>query len=116
MATIDETYVGKPIATLNAERSVRGQATYVADVHQPGELHVAILRSSEPHARIMSIDTAAARTLPGVKLVLTGAEIKDVIRPQVCAFAFAGQRDPETRCLAIDVVRYVGEPVAVVVA
>ncbi|HEY0605382.1 MAG TPA: xanthine dehydrogenase family protein molybdopterin-binding subunit [Herpetosiphonaceae bacterium] len=116
MATIDQTYVGKPVATLNAERSVRGQAIYLADVHQPGELHVAILRSSEPHARIKSIDTAAARALPGVKQVLTGAEIVDVIQPQVCSFAFAGQRDPETRPLAIDVVRYVGEPVAVVVA
>lgn len=116
MAATDELYVGRPVVTLNAERSVRGQATYIADVHQPGELHVAILRSSEPHARLRSIDTAAARALPGVKLVLTGAEILDQIQPQVCVFAFAGQRDPETRCLAIEVVRYVGEPVAVVVA
>src|SRR5689334_12832662 len=112
MATSDQSYVGKPVATLNAERSVRGQATYVADIHQPGELHVAILRSSEPHARIMRIDTTAARALPGVKLVLTGAEIVDQIQPQVCTFAFAGQRDPQTRPLAIDVVRYVGESVA----
>lgn len=116
MAAIDQPYVGQPVATLNAERSVRGQATYLADLHQPGELHVAILRSTESHARIKSIHTTAARALPGVKLVLTGAEIVDVIQPQVCVFAFADQRDPQTRCLAVDVVRYVGEPVAVVVA
>jgi carbon-monoxide dehydrogenase large subunit len=109
-------YVGRSVPSRNAERAVRGRVAYLADLHQPGELHAAIFRSSEAHARICSIDTTAAWSLPGVHLVLTGAEILDDARPQVCIFQVPGQRDPQTRCLADAIVRYVGEPVAVVVA
>lgn len=108
--------VGQPIPSLSAERFVRGRGTYLADVHQPGELHVAILRSTEPHARIRAIDTTAARALPGVVLVVTGADLLAEVGPQVSFVKLPGQREAETRCLATDIARFVGEPVAAVVA
>jgi aerobic carbon-monoxide dehydrogenase large subunit len=107
--------VGQPVPSLRAEQLIRGRGSYLADLHQPGELHVAILRSSQPHARIRSIDTEAARALPGVALIVTGADLLDVA-PQVSLVKLPGQRDPQTRCLAVEVVRFVGEPLAAVVA
>ena len=56
-------------------RFIRGQGRYVDDVALPGMLHGAVLRSPFAHARIVSIDTSAARAVPGVHAVLTGADI-----------------------------------------
>lgn len=108
--------VGQSVASLQAERLVRGRGSYLADLHQPGELHVAILRSTVAHARIHSIDTSAARALPGVELVVTGADLIERVGPQVSLVMSPGQRDACTRCVAPEVVRFVGEPVAAVVA
>lgn len=87
-----------------------GTAQYVADVRQTDELHAAVLRSPHPHARIRSIDTRAARRLPGVHAVLTAADVTDN--------RYLDYREPDRdrRVLARDVVRYVGEPVALVAA
>ncbi|MBV9171017.1 MAG: xanthine dehydrogenase family protein molybdopterin-binding subunit [Chloroflexi bacterium] len=57
---------------------VTGSARYTADVQMPGMLHLAYTRSPRPHARIVRIDTSAARAVPGVRAVLTGADIGDV--------------------------------------
>ena len=58
------------------QRFVRGQGTYVDDVHLPGMLYGAVLRSPHPHARILSIDTVAAEAHPKVKAVITGETLE----------------------------------------
>jgi xanthine dehydrogenase molybdenum-binding subunit len=71
------TNIGKRVPKLDAEDKARGKAQYVQDVKLPGMLHGAIKWSEHPHARIVSIDTSKAEALPGVKAVLTGADLPD---------------------------------------
>ncbi|MHC4766459.1 MAG: xanthine dehydrogenase family protein molybdopterin-binding subunit [Planctomycetota bacterium] len=77
--TIDkETLIGKRIPKLDAPKKVTGEAMYLHDLELPGMLAARILRSDRVHARIVSIDTTAARALPGVKAVLTAADTPGV--------------------------------------
>src|SRR5919202_2327300 len=86
---------------------VTGAARYTADVQMPGMLHLAYTRSPLPHARIVSIDTAAARAVPGVHAVLTGADI---------GFVGLGRQLQDWPALAGDRVRMIGDRVAAVAA
>src|SRR5215211_5042271 len=86
---------------------VTGSARYTADYSLPGMLWLAYARSPRPHARIVSIDTAAARQVAGVHAVLTGADIGPVR---------LGRRLLDWPILAIDRVRMVGDRVAAVAA
>ena len=84
-------------------------------------LHVAVLRSPHPHARIRSLDVAKARILPGVVTVLTAKDIEGVLQHvptgiSVYATTFDEIEAPEHPVLARDKVCYVGQPVAMVVA
>jgi carbon-monoxide dehydrogenase large subunit len=79
-------------------------------------LHAAFLRSPLPHARIASIDVEEARGMPGVHAVLTAADLPEGLGAQPCTHLFEGQRETPYYALTGDVVRYSGEPVAVVVA
>jgi carbon-monoxide dehydrogenase large subunit len=79
-------------------------------------LHAAFLRSPFPHARISRIDVAEALALAGVEAVLTGADFPDDLPPQPINHLFHGQRETPHYALARDRVRYVGEPVAIVLA
>jgi CO/xanthine dehydrogenase Mo-binding subunit len=88
---------------------VTGRARYVTDLTQPGMLHAALLRSPHAHARIRSIDVTAARAVPGVHAVVTSADL-DWCDP------YFGPAFRDRPILAIDVVRYEGEPVAAAVA
>lgn len=90
-----------------------GRARFVDDLPEPGNcLHLAILRASEGHARIVSLDLDAARALPGVVAVLSGADVAALSKPLM-----VGVRLPmECWPIAQDRVRYNGEPVALVVA
>ncbi len=99
--------VGKDVPRTDAIPKVTGAAQYVADLHFPGMLHAAVLRSPHPHARIVSIDTRAAAALPGVKAVVTGA---DTAKRKWGAFR------PDLYPLAVEKVRYVGDEVAAVAA
>ncbi len=92
---------------LDALAKATGDVRYVADVSPPGLAHAAVARSTYPHARIVSIDTAAARALPGVVGVYTAADV---------APGTYGRGLRDTPILARDKVRFVGEPVALVVA
>lgn len=92
----------------DAALKAQGQFEYASDLHADGMLHGQTVRSPHPHARIVSIDTARARALPGVRAVLTHADVP-------------GQRTygiefPDQPVLAFDRVRYRGEPVAIVAA
>src|SRR3712207_1543639 len=87
---------------------VTGAATYAADITRPAMLWGKILRSPYPHARIISIDTSAAKALPGVHAVLTGADLPEDY--------LIGRAMRDMPVLARDVVRFVGEKVAAVAA
>lgn len=87
---------------------VTGRAEYVTDLVIPGMLHGFVVRSPAIHARIVSIDTSAARSVHGVLEVLTGDD--------VASFGCWGVVLKDRPIISIDRVRYVGEPVAVVIA
>src|ERR1700682_4529080 len=100
--------IGKPLPRVDAVTKVTGRAVYADDMLLPRTLHCRILRSPHPHARIVSIDTSAARRMPGVLAVITGAElpIKVGILPVT----------QDERALEHEKVRYVGDPIAAVAA
>ena len=104
---MEESTLGKDVPQIGARSKVQGRAQYAGDIKLPGMLHGKVLRSPYPHARIVSIDTSAARALPGVKAVLTGAD---------CPRAMWGVHHKERRILAEGVVRFAGEEVAAVAA
>ncbi len=110
-------FIGSAVERLEDLRFLRGRGEYVGDVTRPGLLHAAILRSQVAHGRIRSIGTAAALALPGVHAVLTAADIGPLIpRIPLRQEAMAAFRPFEQPVIAHGKVRYVGEPVAVVVA
>ena len=93
-------------------RFLVGRGRFVDDITLPNMAHAAVLRSPHAHARIKSIDTAAAQALPGVLAVITGEEAAKQTGPLPC---FANP-PVEQRCIALGKVRHVGEPVVLVVA
>ena len=109
-------YVGHPLKRVEDPRLIKGLATYVDDLHPAGLLYAAILRSPYAHARIGRIDTTAARALPGVVAVLTGADVNDKCGTVPCASDIPGLKSPAHTVLAGDRVYFVGHTVAVVVA
>jgi carbon-monoxide dehydrogenase large subunit len=109
-------YVGQPIKRVEDPRLIKGAATYVDDLKLPGMLHAAILRSPHAHARLGTVETRAARALPGVRGVFTGADLNDRCGTIPCASSIEGLKAPRHTTLAGDRVYFVGHPVAVVVA
>ena len=109
---------GSGIRRREDPRLLTGTARYTADFVLPGMAHAAILRSPHGHARIRGIETAAAKAAPGVVAVFTGADIEGALQPIPCAWLLpnAGLKTAPYRAIAKDVVRYVGDAVAVVVA
>ncbi|MCY4352495.1 MAG: xanthine dehydrogenase family protein molybdopterin-binding subunit, partial [Gemmatimonadetes bacterium] len=112
--------VGARIKRREDPRLIQGLAHYVDDIQLPNLLHVAILRSPYAHARINGINTDAAQNLSGVKSVVTGEDVKDVIGGIPCAATdpdgFPGIKVPHHPVLATGKVRFVGEPVVAVAA
>jgi 2-furoyl-CoA dehydrogenase large subunit len=106
-------YVSKPRRTQEDRRFVAGHGTYVADVAPDNVLHLALVPSQEPAARILSIDKSAALALPGVHDVITGEELAAAVEPMMNGLDTpAVERYP----MAVDRIRYCGEWVAAVVA
>lgn len=108
--------VGARIKRCEDPRLITGRGIYVDDIHLPGMLYLQILRSVHAHARILRIDASQAAALPGVVAVLTGEEAKRLTPPLPASPTIPGLRVPEHYPLATDRVRFVGEPVAAVVA
>ena len=110
-------YVGRSVKRREDERLVQGRGAYVADVQRPRALHLAVVRSPHGHARIRAIDAAPARAFPGVVDVVTFADLPELTRPIPMRM---NERGRMGQCLqhplARDRVRYVGEPVAAVLA
>jgi carbon-monoxide dehydrogenase large subunit len=109
-------FVGRPIRRREDPRLLAGQGAYVGDMALPGMAHAAVLRSPHAHARIRGIDAAEASRAPGVLLVGTAADLGPAARPLPLLNPAPGLRPRMPTALAVDTVRYVGEPVAVVVA
>ena len=116
-----EPLLGRSLDRLEDERFLRGRGRYIADLAAPDALHGVVVRSTHAHARIVAVRADAARQMPGVAAVLTGIELaSDDIGPLPCAVtSIPGATPlivPPYHALARDVVRYVGEPIAFVVA
>ena len=105
--------VGQRVKRREDPRLIQGLATYVDDITIARMQHIVFKRSDIAHGRIRSIDTRAARAMEGVEAVFTGAQIADFLGPMPIGTPFPS---PAHRAVAVDVVRYVGDPVAVVVA
>src|SRR5687768_16128948 len=105
--------VGSRVKRREDPRLIQGKATYVDDVKIPGLMHMAFKRSDVAHGRIKAIDTSAAEAMEGVEAVFTGKQLAELLKPMPIGTPFPS---PEHRAVAADVVRYSGEPVAVVVA
>jgi len=103
--------VGRSLPRLEARDKVTGRAEYTHTMRLPGMLHAKIFRSTVAHGRIRSIDTSAAKNVPGVHRVVTCEDVRKVIPAPYYGPAFHDQP-----ILAIDKVHYVGEPVAAVLA
>lgn len=105
--------LGKAVARLEDAALLRGEGRYADDAAVPrGTLHAFILRSPEAHAVISSIDTAAALAQSGVRAVITGEDISKLSDP----FLVALKQPIDQWSLAVGRVRYVGEPIAVILA
>lgn len=107
---------------LEDARMLTGKGRYVSDWNLPGQAHGSFVRSDRPHARILSIDASAAIAMPGVIAVLTGDDTQAENYKGMPAFAPMKGRNgtdliiPHRPTLALERVRYVGEPIALVVA
>ncbi len=115
------TFIGQPLPRVEDHRLVTGRGQFVADIQPDGLIHAAILRSPVAHGRIVSIDTAAARELPGVHGVITARDIGetlDQVIPEIpVRMAPIEQQERFLQpVIAADKVRYVGEPIAVILA
>lgn len=106
-ASLSGKAVGQPIKRIDGVAKVTGRARYAGDIELPGMIYGRTLRSPHPSARIRAIDTSRAKALPGVRAVLTGADVPDALYGRMC-------KDVPT--LAKGVARFVGEKVAAVAA
>ncbi|MBI4489790.1 MAG: xanthine dehydrogenase family protein, partial [Deltaproteobacteria bacterium] len=110
-------HVGRHIHSKEGPRHVTGRGHFTDDVVLPGLLHAVILRSPHAHARIISIDAQGALEIPDVIAVITPGELREKTNPFKPGRYAAGLRKPIPEyAIAIDKVRYVGEPVAALAA
>ena len=108
--------IGARVRRVEDHRLMTGAARYLSDTEPPGAKHLGILRSTVAHGRIIRIDASAALALPGVHAFFVGSDLGAVSRPFSHLLPMPTIKPLEWGVLAVDKVRYVGEPVAVVVA
>ncbi|MBL6692065.1 MAG: xanthine dehydrogenase family protein molybdopterin-binding subunit, partial [Pseudomonadales bacterium] len=114
--------IGQSILRKEDIRFVTGRGRYTDDLQLPRQCHAVFVRSPLAHAKILGIDTAAAAAMPGVQLILTGADYAESgLGTLMCGWMIHSKDGNEMRAgthppLAIDKARYVGDPVAVVIA
>jgi aerobic carbon-monoxide dehydrogenase large subunit len=109
-------YTGSRINRVEDARLLRGRGTYVDDIVRPGMLHASFVRSPFARARLVSIDTAEARALPGVHAVFVAEDLNPGVHEQWHSQLGPGSPETPRPPLAQDEVRFVGDPVALVVA
>jgi carbon-monoxide dehydrogenase large subunit len=111
------THVGRSVRRVEDARLLRGAGRFVDDVDRPGQLWMRVVRSPSAHATLVGIDTERARAVPGVRAVVTAADFDPLPRIPVRLGPFDEPLDDHLQpVLATGTVRYVGEPVAAVVA
>ncbi len=120
-ATTSNPAIGSPVERIEDSRLLTGRGTYVDDLQRAGMLHAVILRSSVAHGRIRSIDVLAAAALPGVHAILTAQDIARELGGRIPTIPLRQEALPELKpfeqpVIAHEKVRYVGEPIAVVLA
>ncbi len=114
--------IGASVRRKEDHRFLAGRGNYTDDINRPGQLHAVIKRSDRPHAKLLGIDSAAARAMPGVIAVYTGADMQaDGVGGVPCGWQIhskdgSAMNEPPHPVLAVDRVRHVGDPVAVVIA
>jgi carbon-monoxide dehydrogenase large subunit len=114
--------IGASVRRKEDQRFLNGRGNYTDDINRPGQLHACIKRSDRPHAKIVSIDTSAAKAAPGVAAVFTGADIEaDSLGGIPCGWQIHNKdgtpmAEPMHPVLASGKVRHVGDPIAVVIA
>jgi carbon-monoxide dehydrogenase large subunit len=116
MTAARNVYIGQEIERTEDFRFLTGRGTFVDDYEPAGLLHAAILRSSVPHGRINGIDASEALKIPGVHAVITAHEIGAIPRIPIRLAPIKGLDKYLQPVIAVDKVRYVGEPMAVIVA
>ena len=104
--------IGKSIPRLESRDKVTGKLQYLEDLKIAGMLHGKILRSSVPHAKVLKIDASEAEKLPGVAAVLTRDDVTDNSHYD----SHYGPVFKDQTIVALDKVRYLGDPVAAVAA
>ena len=110
-------YIGRSVPRPNLHRLTQGRGQYVSDISLPRMTHVAFLRSPHAHARIVAIDTTAAKQSPGVVAVVTGAELAKVMTPWVGVLThLKGLKSAPQHAIAVDRACWQGEAVCAVVA
>ena len=119
--SLETSLVGSPIERLEDAALLRGRGCFIDDVHEQGMLHAAFLRSPVAHGRIRAIDTSGARTLPAIRAVYTAHDVAKFAKGSVPTIPLRLMSSPELvpfeqPVIADGKVRYVGEPVAMVVA
>src|SRR5258708_4444055 len=126
MAIMTTKVIGTPVKRLEDPELLSGSGRFVADMTLPGMTHMEILRSEHGHARILKIDVSAALAMPGVLAAVTGADVAGKIMPLPCVWIPGGVESHfpshpfgipgAGTVLATDRVRFIGDPVALVVA
>lgn len=116
LATRTDDVIGQRVPRHEDHRLLRGKGNFADDVNRLGQLHVRIVRSTIAHGRLASVDTSAAKSLPGVITVITGVDLAGL--PPIPIRLPRGDEPDDSlqRVLPTDAVRYVGEPIAAVVA
>jgi carbon-monoxide dehydrogenase large subunit len=119
--TARDAYIGQSVRRIEDLRLLAGKGCYVDDLHPHGMVHAVILRSPMAHGRINAIDTAEAKAMPGVRAVFTGEDVARDSGGKIPVIPLRLAPMPELvpfeqLVIALDKVRYVGEPVAIVVA
>jgi carbon-monoxide dehydrogenase large subunit len=116
MTDASNKFVGRSVTRLEDRPLLLGQGRFAADVNFPDQLHMRVVRSAHANARLLAVDTAAARAIPGVHAVWTAADVADIPPIDFRLSKIAGLDAYRQRVLATERVRYVGEPVALVFA
>jgi CO/xanthine dehydrogenase Mo-binding subunit len=116
MPDAKDKFVGRSVTRLEDRPLLLGQGRFAADVSFFEQLHMRVVRSTHAHAKLMSVDAAAARTTPGVHAVWTAADVADIPPIDFRLSRIAGLDTYRQRVLASGRVRYVGDPVAAVFA
>ena len=116
MMIVTNRYIGSPVERIEDPRFLRGRGQFVGDLKRESMLHAGILRSPVAHGLLAAVDASAALAIAGVYAVITAKDIGAVPRIPLRLLSLSGTERFLQPVIAVDRVRYVGEPVAVVLA